>query len=125
MLGMRKKLFLWVTIVLFVLLLITAFENIFVSQQFSVLFYTIDDISSLFVILFASVLGFLVCFFLMLYSNEIRREKELAEQEDSVGAAPGTQVDREEKPVTPGQETPVKKEETKIDTFDDDDEVLG
>lgn len=122
---MRKKLFLWITIILFVLLLITAFENIFVGQQFSVLFYTIDDISSLFVILFSSVLGFLVCFFLMLYSNEIRRERELAEQEDTVGAAPASQVEREEKPATPAQEESSKQEVAKTDTFDDDDEVLG
>mgnify|MGYP001614512485 CR=1 FL=1 len=120
---MRKTFFLWFTVILFVLLLITAFENIFVGQQFSVLFYTIDDISSLFVILFSSLLGFLVCFFMMLYSHEVRREKELQEQEDTVGAAPASLVEKTDKAAP--EEEKKKTDEGKVDVFDEDDETLG
>lgn len=107
-------------VVIFVLTLVLAFENIWLIQQYYVLFWTMNA-STTIIVLLASVLGFLVGFFTMLYSFEIRKEREMAEEEDSIGVSPAPL----EEPSSSDEE---KKEEPTPpvpDTFDEDDEVLG
>jgi len=123
---MRKNFFLWVSGALFVLLLIIGFENIFTPVDFSVLFYTFSQLPLLMVVFLSAFVGFLICFFFMLYSHEKRLEKELQEAEDTMGSAPGAMVDKEEKTEKESPDKKEKKEEEKpIDDFDEDDETLG
>lgn len=121
---MRKYTFLWSAIIIFVLLLVLAFENIWLVQQYFVLFWSFNA-STTVVILFGGVLGFLVGFFSMLYSFEVRKLKALAEESDTMGTSPAQQVETAPEPVEKKDELETPPPEVKPDDFDDDDEVLG
>lgn len=116
---MRKNLFLAAGIVTLVMTLILAFSNIIYIQQYYIFFWTMN-LSTTIMILLAAIMGFLVGFFAMLYSHEVRRMKEQQVDADEVSEAPAKTV--EEQPIKK-----VTKEEAAAaaDTFDDDDEVLG
>jgi uncharacterized integral membrane protein len=117
---MRKNLFLWSAISIFVLTLILAFENIFLVQQYFVLFWTLTA-STTIIVLLAAILGFFVGFFAMLYSFEVRKIKSMADEDDEMGAPPAATP--EEAPVV--EDKPEEKEPIVPDDFDEDDEVLG
>jgi uncharacterized integral membrane protein len=117
---MRKNLFLWSAISILVLTLILAFENIWLVQQYFILFWTINA-STTIIVLLASVLGFFVGFFAMLYSFEVRKLKALSEEDDQMGSPPAAAVEE-----TPVVEEKVEEKEAEVpDDFDEDDEVLG
>ena len=128
---MRKYTFLWSAIIIFVLLLVLAFENIWLVQQYFVLFWSFNA-STTIVILFGGILGFLVGFFSMLYSFELRKEKEMAEEADTMGTAPSEQIEtapetsdeKDKEDVNADADSPIP-EASKPDEFDEDDEVLG
>lgn len=120
---MRKTLFLWITVLLFFLTLIIAFENITGSAPFLLLFYNVSQMSIFLVVLLSAFLGFLICFFMMLWSYEKRMEKELEEHEETVSSAPGAVVEKTQSKPEPAPEE--KKKEPTRDEFDEDDEVLG
>lgn len=124
---MRKYTFLWSAIIIFVLLLVLAFENIWLVQQYFVLFWSFNA-STTIVILFGGALGFLVGFFSMLYSFEVRKQKAMAEESDTMGTSPAEQIETTPTPAEEekkeGEEKPVT-EAPKVDEFDEDDEVLG
>lgn len=104
---------LWVTGGLIVLALILAFENILTEQTYYVLFFQVD-LSSTWLILLSVILGFFIGFCFMLYAFEIRREKELGDQDDIAAAAPATRA----------EQTPLKEEPKEEKPVDEDDEVL-
>jgi hypothetical protein len=120
---MRKELFLYLVYGLIVFTLIIAFENIFIAETYYILFFPIE-LSSTLLIFFSTGLGVMIGFFFMLYSFEIRREKELTERDDAISQAPGATVNQ---PVEKMPEAP--KVETTLDPKnvapDEDDEVLG
>ena len=116
---MRKNLFLFSAIITGVLTLILAFENIIYIQQYYLFFWTFN-FSTTIVILLAAILGFLVGFFAMLYSYEVRQEKDRLAEEEELSEAPAKTI--EEKPVENVSKQDIKEA---ADTFDDDDEVLG
>ena len=111
---MRKKVFLWVTIILIVLVLILGFENITTTSSFLLLFYS-AELSQTLVVFLSAFLGFLVGFFAMLYSYEKGREQEMEEEDGAVASAPGVTAE-----TTMKNEPEVKA----VDKFDEDDEVL-
>lgn len=116
---MRKKIFLWSAYGISVLVLIFAFENIGNSQTALLLFYE-REVNSTILIFFSSLLGFLIGFFLMLYTHEVKKEKESLEESEALGAAPSVLA----------EQAPQKKEEKtekqpRLDEFEDEDEVLG
>src|SRR5690606_38069204 len=111
---MRKKIFLWVTIALIVLILILGFENITTTQSFLLLFYT-AELSQTLVVFLSSLLGFLVGFFAMLYAYEKGREREMEEEDNAVAAAPATTAEHTMKS---------EPEQKPVDKFDEDDEIL-
>lgn len=119
---MRKNIFLWSAIGIFVLTLILAFENIWLVQQYFILFWTLNA-STTIIVLLAAILGFFVGFFAMLYSFEVRKMKDMEEEDDQLGAAPAAAV--EEAPAPEPEEKPEEKEAAVPDDFDEDDEVLG
>lgn len=120
---MKKEFFLYLVYGLIVFTLIIAFENIFIAETYHILFFPIE-LSSTFLIFFATGLGVMIGFFFMLYSFEVRREKELTERDDAISEAPGATVNQ---PVEKAPEAP--KVETTVDAKsvepDEDDEVLG
>lgn len=124
---MRKTLFLWSSIILVVLILILAFENILYVQTYYILFFQLN-LSTTVMILLAAVLGFLVGFFAMLYSVELGKLKQAEEDAGQMGsppaaepASPSTAADLEGQPEAPES----TDEANKPDSFDDDQEVLG
>jgi len=128
---MRKALFLWSAIVILVLILILAFENILYVQTYFILFYQIN-VSTTIIILLAAVLGFLVGFFSMLYSYERRELKKMEEEADTYGTSAASEPEDTASTVakTPGEKDASEKqepppEELAKDDFDKDDEVLG
>jgi|CXWL01.1.fsa_nt_gi uncharacterized integral membrane protein len=121
---MRKTLFLWLTITLFFLTLIIAFENITGATSFLLLFYTVSQMSLFLIVLLSAFLGFLICFFLMLFSYEKRLEKEEQEHEETVGSSPGALVEKTDARDQTPEASTAKKEKT-LDEFDEDEEVLG
>lgn len=110
----RKSFFWWSTVILIVLTLILGFENILTSQTYYILFFELD-LSSTLLIFLSAAMGFLIGFFFMLYSFEIRREKEMEDEDQSVAAAPAKEV--ESKPI---ETAPSVKD----DKFDEENEVL-
>ena len=126
---MRKKIFLYSAILILVLMLILAFENILNVQTYYLLFFQ-TDASTTIVVLIAGFLGFFIGFFSMLYSVEVAKEKALEEEADNFGAAPSEKIEdtgKDKKIDLPDDEPKEPREDNvkKIDTFDDDDEVLG
>jgi hypothetical protein len=121
---MRKEFFLYLVYGLLVFTLIIAFENIFITETYTILFFPIE-LSSTFLIFFSTGLGIMIGFFFMMYSFEIRREKELAEHEDAIAEGPGATVNQpvEKAPEAPKVETTVDAKTVTPD--DEDDEVLG
>lgn len=119
---MRKQIFLWSAIGTFVLTLVLAFENIWLVQQYFILFYTFNA-STTIIVLLAGLLGFLIGFFAMLYVFEVRKEKERSELEDEVSQAPASMAEVAPEPE-PEEKKPVD-DAAPIDDFDEDDEVLG
>lgn len=117
---MRKNFFLWSAIGIFVLTLVLAFENIWLVQQYFILFWTINA-STTVIVMLASILGFFVGFFSMLYSFEVRKEKAMADEDDEMGTSPAAAIEAAPTPEPTVPETPVQVP----DDFDEDDEVLG
>lgn len=113
---MRKKIFLWVSLALIVLVLILAFENITTSQQFLLLFYTLD-LSTTFIVFISALLGFLIGFFAMLYSYEKGRERDTLDEDNAVASAPAKEIEKTEM-------KPAENDTAKVDKFDEEDEVL-
>jgi len=133
---MRKTLYLWSAIVIIVLTLILAFENILYVQTYYILFYQVNA-SATVIILIAAILGFLVGFSAMLYSVEVSRQKKAAADADYAGVlssavdpeAPAPAATTEEAAPAASEAAPPEPEpqadDAKADQFDDDDEVLG
>ncbi|GEM_PF-6714006 len=122
---MGKNLWLTVICVLGVFLLIVAFENIFAVQTLGILFIQ-QDLSSFMVILMSAAAGFLMGFSFMMYSHEVRQEKEMMEQEDALASAPAKASAHLEPSLTPEPKQSKKKEAQEADdAFDTDEEVLG
>ncbi len=119
---MRKNIFLWSAISILVLTLILAFENIWLVQQYFILFWTINA-STTIIVLLAAVLGFFVGFFAMLYSFEIRKLKSMAEEDDQIGTPPAAVI--EESSTATEVEEAIESTPVAPDDFDEDDEVLG
>lgn len=110
----RKIVFWWFSVILIVLTMILAFENILTYQTYYVLFFQVE-LSSTLLIFLSAILGFMIAFFFMLYSFEVRQEKESLDQEDAVASAPAKKVESK----------PVETASAKPDEFEEDDEVLG
>lgn len=134
---MKTKLFLWLSLFLLVMIIVLAFENILVSQQYFILFYQVNA-SSTIVILFAAILGIFVGCFSMLHFFAMREQRRLTEEADTYGTAapaatsqePAVEEKAEEKGKEEAEkeekeEKPEEEEAPRKDEFDDDDEVLG
>jgi len=123
---MRKNIFLGIVSFLVIFLLIFAFGNVLGYQKYLFLFFSITT-STTVVILFSGLLGFLIGFFAMLYSYEVKRAKEMNEQAELESFSPAAQ--RAEKTEPTRLEEPTKEKEqveaAAVDEFDDDDEILG
>jgi hypothetical protein len=132
---MKKKFFMGMFITFSVLLLIVAFENILTAGNFLFLFFTVQN--SFLMIFLSGLLGFLVGFFLMLYAFEVKKLKMTQEEEDMNTADKATDVEKAETAVTAeelaadadaGEESKESNDDmngSSVDSFDDDEEVLG
>lgn len=125
---MRKKLFLGIIVTLVVFLLIFVIENFIFPTQYLLLIFRISG-STAWLIAFSSLIGFLIGFFAMLYSHEVRREKEMAKDADIVPPAPepeqkvtAAEVAKEAPKEDEKEATVVAEPES---SFDEDDEILG
>jgi len=120
---MRKKFYLYTALILAVIVLIFAFQNVLSIQPYNVLFsspYT----SATVVILVSALLGFLIGFFAMLYSVELGREKKAAQEMEEAAFIP-PDTTRQDAPTFSSGETPPEDIPSEADSFDEDDEVLG
>lgn len=115
---MKKKLFLWLLFGTGVLVLVIAAENIATPAGLRFVFPVIEN-GALYS-LFMALLGFLAGFFLMLYSFEVRQEKEEAEEE-----ALNVREDQEQPDTAAASDVPPQTIAKASDAFDEDDEVLG
>jgi uncharacterized integral membrane protein len=119
---MRKKFFLGTVIFLIVFMLIFAFENILYEAEYLILFFSINTTATI-LILFSTLVGFLIGFFAMLYSFEVRREKELEDYTPTKSSESVTpQEVLKESEATLESPTTAPPEQTKAD---EDDEILG
>lgn len=129
---MPKTFLFWITVILFGLFLIFAFANILTSQEYYFLFFSINA-SSTIAILFSGFVGFLIGFFVMLYSYEIRHLKELEQAAEApptpITATSPTPTQSTVATAAPSQPNPNPSKKTlapeQTDNFSEDDEVLG